>query len=387
MLFLPDELKKIVCKYLDIDEIRNIRLVSKLMNYYIFFLNILKNRIEGNNADAFVNNLSVNNEFFIPKFYDYVTSKIRKEYLSVNLFKSDIEDLSNLLDVYTVRLVRCQNIIDISPLKNARNLFLYSCIRVKMDTLGESKVKNLIISYCNIYCLNFLKECKNLKTLIIDKITGNTKPFPLNLDSIKNLRNLEKLDLSYNRINNETLTNIKSIIKVVIHGCFLEDNDLKYISHIENIDLTRNYCITQVCNLNKVKNLRLKDCRKLVNVFNLPNLEYLDISDNEKIINLLGVPKLKELDMTRCINLNLNNIIYINTIKYILYDPYDISKFKISIDPREFNNKCSKLIVQKEEVFPFIMPQNIYLKNIKIKEYLKKIQNPINRKFDGNRID
>ena len=91
--------------------------------------------------------------------------------------------------------------------------------------------------------------------------------------------------------------------------------------------------------------------------------------------------------MTRCINLNLNNIRYINTIKYILYDPYDISNFKISIEPREFNNKCSKLIVQKEEVFPFIMPQNIYLKNIKIKEYLQKRQDPINRRFDGNRID
>ena len=254
-----------------------------------------KNRIEGNNADAFVNNLSVNNKFFIPKFYDYVTSKIKKEYLSVNLFKNDdIKDLSNLLDVYTVRLVRCNQIVDISPLKNARNLFIYSCMRVKIDTLGESKVTNLSISYGYLGCLNFLKKCKNLRTLIIDKISGYTN-IPFNLDCIKYVCNLEKLDFSYSKIKSCTLTNIKSILKVVIHGSFLRDDDLKYISHIEDIDLSHNYCITQVCNLNNVKNLKLKNCRKLVNVFNLPNLEYLDISDNEKIINLLGVPKLKEL--------------------------------------------------------------------------------------------
>ena len=81
--------------------------------------------------------------------------------------------------------------------------------------------------------------------------------------------------------------------------------------------------------------------------------------------------------MTRCINLDLSNIEYINTIKYILNDPYDIGKFKTPIEEREFNNKCSKLIVEKKEVFPFIMPQNIYLRNIKIKEYLEKNQNPI----------
>ena len=386
MLFLPDELKIYVCQYLDIDEVRNIRLVSKLMNYYIFFLNILKNKIEGYDADAFVNNSSITKQFFIPNFYDYVTSKIKKEYLSVNLFKSDIEDLSNLLDVYTVRLVRCNQIIDISPLKNARNLFIYSCMRVKMDTLGESKVTNLIISYGYLGSLNFLKKCKNLRTLIIDKISGYSN-IPFNLDCIKYVYNLEKLDFSYSKIKSCTLTNIKSILKVVIHGSFLKDDDLKYISHIENIDLSRNYCITQVCNLYNVKNLILKNCIKLVNVCNLSNLEYLDISNNEKIINLLGVPKLKELDMTRCINLDLSNIEYINTIKYILNDPYDIGKFKTPIEEREFNNKCSKLIVEKKEVFPFIMPQNIYLRNIKIKEYLEKNQNPINRRFDGNRID
>ena len=226
-----------------------------------------------------------------------------KEFLFIDIF-SDEKNKNYRLQKHFNSLEKTEQIIlinylilcDIPELTSSSILFLYNkilenekkitindneIILSKSDNLNDTlcilskvkfnKLKNLVGQECNLIDidLNLIKNLFSQNLLQLDLLKNELKDISIFTKEEEFLVNLNKLDLSYNKIVNvSNLFNCKFL--------FLKDLNL---SHNEISDIN---CLPQNSYFNSLQKLDLSYNRiKILNKIDIKTLNYLDLKNNE----------------------------------------------------------------------------------------------------------
>ena len=272
------------------------------------------------------NNINIDLLIYIFEFIEnnYYCFELNKEILKYRLM--------NLKNEYSIFYI-------FMYLKNKESKFF---VLNKYNKISLNLMDNYYFSknYINNYPL-FLKKnnifVKNfsfpISYLYDDKIfIKNSDINKLNLNKIG--RNIHKLFISNCYILEPTIENINFNNIITISLCFndqLNDDNLKYLSKINEIDLTGCNNISQVNCLKNVKKLCIADCKNIKNIDSLNNIEILNVAKtninnlgknmNNKILILHGCNFINDSDIHFLINikiLDLSNIFYIKNINSLI---------------------------------------------------------------------
>lgn len=222
----------------------------------------------------------------------------------------NITNVSALKNIQYIDLSNCFELEDVSMLGNCKKLELANCHKIKnVSNLGH--IPYLDLSHCDkIVDISYLGNHKYLN------LKGT------NVCNIKNLKNVEVLDISYN-YNIYDISSLKNVQKLDISFCLnvelttymynntfiaehtnLVDDDIIYLKNVINLHIRKNNYISDLSPLLKTKYLDIRQCR---NIRVLPYntiLDYIEVSRDNYYTNL--------------INLNINSL----NIKKIDIDNY-----------------------------------------------------------------
>lgn len=323
----------------------NINDISSLQNFYsLRELYLNKNKIQ--NID------SINNFYNITKL-DLGSNKISKVsalsnltnlvYLNLeNNYIDDISSLKNLINLKTLYLNK-NDITNYSPVAGYYDSLLYKdftlnypmsfqdknfeqIIRREINKpSGDiyyselAKIKELDLSYANIYYITGIKALTSLEKLTLTGIKAT------DFSELKYLKNLKELNLDKTVIYElSPLEELKELQKLNLSNTSIDGYDLNYLSNLTKLielDLSNTNIYSD---LDKLKNLELLlklnlKGTKITDISGLKycmkNLVYLNIADtnitNSVLLNdtVATFPKLKELDTT---NLKLDQEIGLN---------------------------------------------------------------------------
>lgn len=189
--------------------------------------------------------------------------------------------------------IQNNNIKDISPLKNLKNLKKLDITYNPIDNIDVlSNLTNLEELRLNQNSLKDLKPLDNLKNLKYLSISENNKETKIDISSMANFKNLKMLFLGVNPKNICVLNSLTQLEHLVIQSreiidisCLDKLINLKnlelYSNSIENIDVLKNYKKLKILKIEdtQIKNLdALKDLENLHTVYVKRNSKLEDTS-------------------------------------------------------------------------------------------------------------
>ena len=342
-------------------ENNQLKKVNFRYNELLTNLNISNNNLERINLNFNKNleylNLSKNNLF---KFDTLPISKIKKLDLSNNNI-SEIK-LTNMKDIISLRLKN----------NKLKEVNLKNNLKLEELDLSFNKIKELSY-FSNLTSLDI--EATDIEDVIVNKELkriniGSTK-FK-DIEFIKNLEDLEDLNVSNTNITNLDLSKYKKLKSLNISDTYLEkfnikDNLLLQIlkaekAHIKNLDLSNNKDI-EVLNLsnNKIEEIDLKELTKLKDL-NLSNnkLKTIDLTKLKKLSSLIvNNNELKEIDTKELKDLEVLEIANNDIEKVDLKDNLNLTKLNIS------STKIKDINVDNFKKLKSLNISNLNLKEIK----------------------
>lgn len=386
--------------------------------------------------------LNLRNEPLITKFCFHIPKSILLGNLVIiNRYKNDqsIEKISCftpdkkcIFDILLVELIKIKSDDLVIDLSKPENNYL-KILKVDGHNLVKRFCHKILIEMKNIINLNkvtrldlrnvlfeadcyFLSNFSGLETLCIQSSDIN---FPI---KVKNLMNLVKIDLSFNKIKNISFENLINLKILNLNGNLLEKidekmfqdlrkleeiylkfNRIKFISKnsfkdlesLRKLDISQNGEIKFDCNfrnLNKLLFLNLgQNLINTIEINGLEKLEYLNLG-SAKIIKLNSLNELKFLeiesdlvpDISKFPNLN---ILIIKNVKYFSLDK-NLKNLKfliIKVDKSTNLTKAVDLhnINHLTELTNIKIHSSIQFSSFDIKEYFAKYLN----NFDQASID
>ncbi|SDZ58444.1 hypothetical protein SAMN05444397_109189 [Flavobacterium aquidurense] len=231
-------------------------------------------------------------------------------YSSTFDFKTILK-IPEVICLYLDCLLEADNIIALNSLHRLQKLSLGVYELKETEILNYENLKELtelILTETKTQALNldYLKDYKNLKYLIIG---GHTK----NIQALGNLIDLEYLSLnSIKKTSVEFINNLKNLktLKFILGGRenIDEIND-NQIEHLEVVWVRGFNDISNIGKFKKLKFLLLEDNIKLEKVeFNteMPMLKILSISNCKSLSSLKGVDNLSSLERIGIYQTNIN---------------------------------------------------------------------------------
>ena len=342
-------------------ENNQLKKVNLRYNELLTNLNISNNNLERINLNFNKNleylNLSKNNLF---KFDTLPISKIKKLDLSNNNI-SEIK-LTNMKDIISLRLKN----------NKLKEVNLKNNLKLEELDISFNKIKELSY-FSNLTSLDI--EATDIEDVIVNKELkriniGSTK-FK-DIEFIRNLEDLEDLNVSNTNITNLDLSKYKKLKSLNISDTYLEkfnikDNLLLQIlkaekAHIKNLDLSNNKDI-EVLNLsnNKIEEIDLKELTKLKDL-NLSNnkLKTIDLTKLKKLSSLIvNNNELKEIDTKELKDLEVLEIANNDIEKVDLKDNLNLTKLNIS------STKIKDINVDNFKKLKSLNISNLNLKEIK----------------------
>lgn len=342
-------------------ENNQLKKVNLRYNELLTNLNISNNNLERINLNFNKNleylNLSKNN---LSKFDTLPISKIKKLDLSNNNI-SEIK-LTNMKDIISLRLKN----------NKLKEVNLKNNLKLEELDISFNKIKELSY-FSNLTSLDI--EATDIEDVIVNKELkriniGSTK-FK-DIEFIKNLEDLEDLNVSNTNITNLDLSKYRKLKSLNISDTYLEkfnikDNLLLQIlkaekAHIKNIDLSNNKDI-EVLNLsnNKIEEIDLKELTKLKDL-NLSNnkLKTINLTRFKKLNSLIvNNNELKEIDTKELKDLEVLEIANNDIEKVDLNDNLNLTKLNIS------STKIKDINVDNFKKLKSLNISNLNLKEIK----------------------
>ena len=292
---LLEDTEILILEHSSTEKISNAPKLRKLIsdnNFYMRDLGDLTNlqEIEINgcyNRKTITNNIIFPNNVRKLKLTNIMNREIGEnlpnnlEYLILRTNKNlqDISQLTNLSNLKKVKIILCDEIKSISPLRNITKLKLQS---------GRHKSP-----ICDFLMLTNPNIFKNLTELCLTEIYINC--------NIALPENIKKFQL-YDCYTISNISNLQNLIELTIVGC----NFLEYISDISNVKKVYiEFCddIHTIINVNNVEDLYLGSLNKLFRIKNLDAINRVEVECCFNIVDISGLYNVQ--------NINLSSISYL----------------------------------------------------------------------------
>lgn len=240
----------------------------------------------------------------VPDSFMFGGKKIKTGETKIDGEKLGINGKNKKLNHITAEEV--QNLVTLCP--DLEELELDYCYMDDYAPLGNlTKLKRLRLGYCG---------------------SGTPGNAIKDISWLKNLTNLTRLNLKYNKIDNtEALAGLKNLTYLNLGSNSLQDEDLKPLS-----------------NLTKLESLYLFNLKKITDVSplaKLTKLTTLDLGHNSKLKNIKSLSTLKKLKYLRMNSTQFSDLSYIGQFSALV--KLDLSKCPIKESTIPSLNDCKKL--------------------------------------------
>lgn len=189
-------------------------------------------------------------------------------------------------------------------------------------------LKELILEYCYLDDYSLLGNLTKLNKLYLTYTGAGNGNVVKDIGWVKGLTELRTLSLSHNSIDNtEALSGLKKLTYLNISGNPLQDEDLKPLSGLTNLE-----------------KLYLYDLKKITDVSplsKLTKLNFLHIGRNSKLKNVKPLTSLKKLQYLRLNHTKVSDLSYFG--KFSALKKLDIAKCPIDTDTVPHLKDCKKL--------------------------------------------